>query len=98
MRTPTMIELTPQAVEQVAVRVAQLLRREPAQTSVAPGWMTAKELAGYLKVNPAWIYEHADELGAIRTGAGPKARMRFDPNTATQALKLTARSRRSSGR
>jgi pyruvate/2-oxoglutarate dehydrogenase complex dihydrolipoamide acyltransferase (E2) component len=49
--------------------------------------MTAKELAAHLKLNPAWVYEHAQELGAIRTGTGPKARIRFDLHTATQALK-----------
>jgi hypothetical protein len=48
--------------------------------------MTAKELACHLRLNPAWVYEHAEELGAIRTGDGPKARMRFDLHTATQAL------------
>ena len=49
--------------------------------------MTAKELAAHLKLNPAWIYEHAHELGAIRTGTGPKARIRFNLHTATQTLK-----------
>jgi hypothetical protein len=49
--------------------------------------MTAKELAQHLKLKPAWVYEHAQELGAIRTGTGPKARIRFDLHTATQALK-----------
>ncbi len=85
------IELTPQAVEQIATRVAQLLRHqqppaEPGPTTT-PGWMTAKELAQHLKLNPAWVYEHAEELGAIRTSNGPKARIRFDLHTATQALK-----------
>jgi len=84
------VDLTPQAVEQVATRVAQLLRHDQqthADTPAQTGWMTAKELAAHLKLNPAWVYEHADELGAIRTGDGPKARMRFDLYTATQALK-----------
>ncbi len=84
------IELTPQAVEQIAGRVAQLLRHQPpAEPSrqPTPSWMTAKELAQHLKLNPAWVYEHADELGAIRTSNGPKARIRFDLHTATQALK-----------
>jgi hypothetical protein len=89
------VELTPQAVEQIATRVAQLLRHQqpPPDTSAAatPAWMTAKELAAHLKLNPAWIYEHADELGAIRTGTGPKARIRFDLHTATQALKTHQR-------
>jgi hypothetical protein len=83
------VELTPQAVEQIASRVAQLLRHQPppASSPPAPAWMTAKELAQHLKLNPAYIYEHAEQLGAIRTGSGPKARIRFDPHTATQALK-----------
>ncbi|HSZ13083.1 MAG TPA: hypothetical protein VK790_03505 [Solirubrobacteraceae bacterium] len=85
------VELTPQAIEQIATRVAQLLRHQPtAKTSPppapAPGWMTVKELAAHLKLNPAWVYEHAEQLGAIRTGTGPKARIRFDLHTATQAL------------
>jgi hypothetical protein len=84
------VELTPQTVEQIATRVAQLLRhQQPPAASIAPapGWMTTKELARHLKLNPAWVYEHAQELGAIRTSNGPKARIRFDLHTATQALK-----------
>jgi hypothetical protein len=85
------VELTPQAIEQIATRVTQLLRhqQQAAQPSptATPTWVTAKELAAHLKLNPAWIYEHADELGAIRTGTGPKARIRFDLHTATQTLK-----------
>jgi hypothetical protein len=85
------VELTPQTVEQIASRVAQLLRHQPppapANPPPTPAWMTAKELAHHLKLNPAWVYEHAQELGAIRTGTGPKARIRFDLHTATEALK-----------
>jgi hypothetical protein len=85
------VELTPQAIEQVAGRVAQLLRHDLMRTEANPapqaGWMTAKELASHLHLNPAWVYEHADELGAIRTSDGPKARIRFDLHTATEALK-----------
>ncbi len=83
------VDLTPQAVEQIAIRVTQLLRHERphVRADSAPVWMTAKELARHLKLNPAWIYEHAQELGAIRTGKGPKARMRFNLETATEALR-----------
>jgi hypothetical protein len=85
------VDLTPQAVEQLATRLAQLLRHDlthpTPHPTPQPGWMTAKELAIHLKLNPAWVYEHAEELGAIRTGNGPKARIRFDLHTATQALK-----------
>ncbi len=82
------IELTPQTIEQIAIRVTQLLHHD--QTHPAPktpSLLTVKELAHHLQLNPAWVYEHADELGVIRTGNGPKARIRFDLHTATQALK-----------
>lgn len=83
------VELTPQTVEQIAIRVAQLLRHQQprAQVDGPAVLMTVKELARHLKLNPAWVYEHAEELGAIRTGNGPKARIRFDPHTATEALR-----------
>lgn len=82
------VDLTPQAVDQIALRVVALLRRTGSGASAprTPTWVTAKELAAHLKLNPAWVYENAEKLGAIRTGDGPKARMRFDLETATKAL------------
>jgi hypothetical protein len=38
----------------------------------------AQTLADRLGVSRAFIYEHADELGALRLGSGPRARLRFD--------------------
>ena len=87
------VDLTPQAVEQVASRVAQMLQRQQQQSAEIPGakeqqgFLNVAQLARHLGLNPAWIYEHADELGAIRIGDGPKARIRFDLYTATQALR-----------
>jgi hypothetical protein len=85
------VDLTPQAVEQVAVRVAQLLQRQQQNqaqrhASESTGMLTVAELAQHLHLNRAWVYEHADELGAIRVGSGPKARIRFDLHTAKGAL------------
>jgi hypothetical protein len=85
------VDLTPQAVEQVANRVALLLQRqqhvqEQAQTRESTGMLTVTELARHLNLNRAWVYEHADELGAIRISDGPKARLRFDLQTAKNAL------------
>ncbi len=37
-----------------------------------------KTVAEALSVSPGWVYERAGELGAIRLGDGPKARLRFD--------------------
>ncbi|HYM46771.1 MAG TPA: hypothetical protein VES65_11510 [Solirubrobacteraceae bacterium] len=85
------VDLTPQAVEQVASRVAQLLHRqqedqERRRMSEPTGMLTVSQLAQHLHLNRAWVYEHADELGAIRLGDGPKARLRFDLRTAKTAL------------
>jgi hypothetical protein len=46
----------------------------------------ANALAVELGVSRDWVYEHADELCALRLGNGPKARLRFDPATARAAL------------
>jgi hypothetical protein len=43
-----------------------------------PRRMTPAEVAEWLNVTSAWVYEHATELGAKRLGTGPKARLRFD--------------------
>ncbi len=89
------VDLTPQAVEQVANRVAALLQRQQhnqqqAHTREPTGMLTVAELAKHLRLNRAWVYEHADELGAIRVGSGPKARIRFDLHTALKALERHA--------
>jgi hypothetical protein len=36
------------------------------------------EVARLLGRRPAWVYQHAAELGAFRFGNGPKARLGFD--------------------
>jgi hypothetical protein len=85
------VELTPQSVEQVASRVVQLLHRheqnqQQAHTGEPVGMVTVAEFAAHYKLNPGWVYEHADELGATRIGNGPKARIRIDFQTAKAAL------------
>ncbi len=82
-------ELTPHAVEQIAQRVAQLLH-EHHNTEVRPAparLLDATQLARHLGVTRTWVYEHAQQLGALRLGAGSKARLRFDLDTATAAIK-----------
>jgi hypothetical protein len=92
-------ELTPDAIEQIAQRVTQLLRHEqpppagPADdTRHAPTQLlTADQLARRLGLNRAWVYEHAAELGAIQLGNGPRPRLRFDAQLAAQALQIRRR-------
>jgi hypothetical protein len=87
-------ELTPDAIERVAQRVAQLLRHEQPWPVDAPGdtrptstqLLTAGQLAERLGVTRTWVYDHAAELGAITLGDGPRPRLRFDSQVAAQAL------------
>jgi len=37
-----------------------------------------------------YVYAHATELGAMRLGPGPKARIRFDLDNARRALEARA--------
>jgi hypothetical protein len=79
------VDLTPQAVEQVAQRVAQLLQHTPPQEQ--PRLLTAGELAHRLRVQRPWIYKNRHLLGGQRIGDGPKGPWRFDLDIATQAMK-----------
>jgi hypothetical protein len=47
-----------------------------------PALVDAQALAVVLGVSRDFVYEHADELGALRLGNGPKARLRFDVDAA----------------
>lgn len=56
----------------------------------------ASVLAGVLGVSRAFVYEHSEELGAVRLGAGPRARLRFSPDRALERLTSCSGSRGSS--
>jgi hypothetical protein len=63
------------------------IEREVARlTGPGGGLMTASEVAVAFHVTRGWVYAHADELGAIRLGDGPRPRLRFDPAVVTQRL------------
>ena len=76
--------LVAQIVEAIARRVAELLRSELVPASRL---LTPSEVAERFAVSRTWVYEHADELGAIRLGQGPKARIRFDRDVVARALR-----------
>jgi len=48
--------------------------------------LSALEVAEHFGVGRQWVYEHAEQLGAIRLGAGRRARMRFNPFVVEQRL------------
>lgn len=62
-------------IEAVALRVAELLRAQRTTDEL----VDASEIARRFGVSRDFVYEHAEELGAVRLGRGPKARMRFIP-------------------
>jgi hypothetical protein len=68
-------------VEATARRVAELLGGPP----VGVGLVDAATVATQLGVSRGWVYRHADALGALRLGAGRRARLRFDLARALEA-------------
>lgn len=71
-------------IRAIAHEVARVLGRSGGDVL-----MTATEVATIFNVARSWVYEHAEELGVIRLGDGPRPRLRFDP--AVVAQKLQAR-------
>lgn len=77
--------------ERAAHRVVQLLERP------SPGanqLLDPKVLARELSVSIDYVYAHAVDLGAMRLGDGPKARLRFDLHTAQRAMRARKQPRR----
>jgi hypothetical protein len=76
--------------ERAARRVVQLLR--PADQG-AHQLLNPKDLARALNVSLDYVYAHAADLGALRLGDGPKARLRFDLQAAQRAMGARKRPR-----
>jgi hypothetical protein len=53
----------------------------------------AAELAEVLGVSRDYVYQHKHELGAISLGNGPRARLRFNTETALESLSACSASR-----
>jgi hypothetical protein len=88
--------LTDRDVEAIAdataTRLAEIVGTGPTTFRL----VDARQLARDLDVSLDYVYAHATELGAMRLGSGPKARIRFDLDLARQALE--ARAERFKGR
>ena len=79
--------------------IAEATAERIAEMVSAPGTFAlvdARRLARDLGVSIDYVYAHATELGAMRLGSGPKARIRFDLDRARQSVE--ARAGRSNGR
>jgi hypothetical protein len=73
----------PHDIDAVAICVVELLREE---RLVKPAHVDAAELARRLGRSRDWVYEHADELGALRTD-GKRSRLLFDVNEAVARMR-----------
>lgn len=69
-------------VHAIAEAVADALAKRGLVVYAGPGAsarvLNAREVSQLLGRSTPWVYAHATELGAIRMGNGPKARIGFD--------------------
>jgi hypothetical protein len=79
------VTLDADSVERVARRVLELLGEERAGSGAVELLRTA-EVARRFGVTRSYVYSHAQQLGAIRLGDGPRARLRFDPAIVSERL------------
>lgn len=86
------LELAPATIEAVASRVAELLA-----SPVTGGLINAAEVARRYGISRSWVYANATELGAVRLGRGPRARLRFHPDRVAERLTSRSAGERSQG-
>ena len=72
--------LDPADVEAIAERVFEMLSEHRAPSPL----VSAAELSRRLGLSRSTVYEKAEELGVIRIGSGPRARLRFDADVVTR--------------
>lgn len=83
--TPAGVRLEPGQLVELAELVADLVV-ERLEAPAPGGLVDAATLARLLGVERGFVYRHADELGAVRLGDGPRARPRFDVEEARRRL------------
>jgi hypothetical protein len=66
--------VTHDEMEALARRLAALV-----DADASGSLLTAAQVAARLGVARTWVYAHANELGVVRLGDGPRPRLRFDP-------------------
>jgi len=69
--------MSDESIDQLASRVAAMLLQSGGP-ALGRRIVDARGVAETYGVSRDFVYAHADELGAIRLGSGPRARLRFD--------------------
>jgi hypothetical protein len=80
------VDLPAVTIDAIARRVVELLDDQLAGAKEPAALIDVGELARRTGISRTWIYTHALDLGAIRLGSGPKARLRFNPDTVERLL------------
>lgn len=97
-------ELVPGPTERLQIltlrRIARLEARLTALengsgSGPVPRLLTPAQLANGLGRSLDWVYEHTEELGAIRLGSGDKPRIYFNAEMVTSRLNACSDNRRS---
>ncbi len=79
--------LAQRLADPVARRVIEMIKDEGGLPAPAAAtWLNATEVAQLLHVTREWVYQHADELGAVRLGGGRRPRLRFRPERLATAI------------
>ena len=68
------------SIQAVAREVAAILGRTDGRL------LTAQQVAERFNVERGWVYAHAEELGVVRLGQGPRPRLRFDGAIVAQLM------------
>jgi hypothetical protein len=79
------VELSDASVERIAQRLLEIV--SPVQSTAE--LVDARAVAQQIGMSPAWVREHGLELGGVRIGGSPKARWRFDLQTAIRSHERT---------
>lgn len=72
-------------VRAIAAEVARLLRA-PAAQEPPPEMVDAHEIGRMYGRTAAWVRAHAEELGGIQLGTGPRPRWGFDPQRVAELV------------
>jgi hypothetical protein len=78
--------LSADTIEELADEVAERVVERLRQDGIAGTLVSAAEVARRFGISRDYIYDHAAELGAVRLGDGPRARLRFDPKMVAARL------------
>jgi hypothetical protein len=85
-RSPDCTKQVERLADLVAARVAELLLSGRDGRDL----IDAAEVARRFGVSRDYVYQHADELGAIRVGTGSRPRLRFNPATVKERFARSA--------